>query len=170
MCNQRCFTRPVLFGLGANIGIPLEQVTSAVGELHEFTQNVKDSATYRSEPVGKHVQPDFVNVVVRGSTSRSLSGLLATVHEVERKLGRKRPFPSAPRTIDIDILAYADVVLDTPDLVLPHPRLHHRAFVLVPLSEIAPAWRHPVFGKTAAELLAAAGPLERIQRIGPLPG
>ncbi len=95
--------------------------------------------------------------------------LLQQIHHLENQLGRTRTFPNAPRTIDIDLLAYGDLVLDTPELILPHPRLHQRAFVLVPLLEIAPAWRHPVFGKTAAELLSAAGPLERIERVGSLP-
>jgi 2-amino-4-hydroxy-6-hydroxymethyldihydropteridine diphosphokinase len=124
---------------------------------------------YRSAPVGYLNQPDFLNVVCVGRSVIPASELLRQIREIEVALGRTRSFPNAPRTIDIDILAYGDRVLDTPELIVPHPRLHQRAFVLVPLSEIAPAWRHPVFGKTAAELLSAAGPLERIERGGPLP-
>jgi 2-amino-4-hydroxy-6-hydroxymethyldihydropteridine diphosphokinase len=128
------------------------------------------SCLYKSGPVGYLNQPDFLNVVCVGHTAINPTALLFALAAIQRDLGRTRTFPNAPRTIDIDLLAYGDLVLDTPDFILPHPRLHQRAFVLVPLSEIAPAWRHPVFGKTAAELLSAAGPLERIERVGPLPG
>jgi 2-amino-4-hydroxy-6-hydroxymethyldihydropteridine diphosphokinase len=129
------------------------------------------SCLYKSAPVGYTKQPDYFNLVcaARQTLSDPL-GLLHAAQDVERALGRMRSFHSAPRTIDIDLLAYGDLVLDTPELILPHPRLHQRAFVLAPLAEIAPEWRHPVFRKTAAELLSAAGPLERIERVGPLPG
>jgi 2-amino-4-hydroxy-6-hydroxymethyldihydropteridine diphosphokinase len=123
------------------------------------------SCLYKSGPVGYLNQPDFLDVVCVGHTAINPTALLFALAAIQRELGRTRSFPNAPRTIDI--LAYGDQVLDTPDLILAHPRLHQRAFVLVPLSEIAPTWRHPVFRKTAAELLSAAGPLERIKRVAP---
>ena len=160
----------VLLGLGSNLGNPCELIAGALSQLRSTLGNLRASSLYRSEPVGWTDQPDFLNSVGHAKTSLTAGELLAAVHEVERKLGRTRTSPNAPRTMDIDILVYGDLIVDTPELTLPHPRLHRRAFVLVPLTEIAPDWRHPVFDKTAAELLAEAGPLERIERVGRLPG
>lgn len=156
---------PVLLGLGANLDAPLRQLVEAVQRLRPLIEPLAVSSVYRSAPVGYVAQPDFLNVVVRGRAGHAPETLLDRVLEIEQQLGRTRPFPNAPRTIDIDILAYGDLILDTPELTLPHPRLHHRAFVLVPLAEIAPEWRHPIFGKTAAELLAESGSLERVERV-----
>jgi 2-amino-4-hydroxy-6-hydroxymethyldihydropteridine diphosphokinase len=124
---------------------------------------------YRSEPVGHREQPDFFNAVVRGRTELEPGALLARLHAVEEAMGRRRSFRNAPRVIDLDLLACGDRVVDTPELLLPHPRLAERAFVLVPLAEVAPEWRHPLLGRTARELLAVAGALERIERWGRLP-
>ncbi len=160
----------VLAAMGSNLGKPLGQLRLAVSKLEARLGMFRTSSVYRSAPVGYLNQPDFLNIVCVGRSVIPASELLRKIREIEVALGRTRSFPNAPRTIDIDILACGDLVLDTPDLILPHPRLHQRAFVLAPLAEIAPEWRHPVFGKTAAELLSAAGPLERIERVGPLPG
>ncbi|MDQ3556437.1 MAG: 2-amino-4-hydroxy-6-hydroxymethyldihydropteridine diphosphokinase [Gemmatimonadota bacterium] len=127
------------------------------------------SGVYRSAPVGGPDQPDFLNLACVGHAGVLPHQLLHAIQEIEIALGRTRPFPNAPRTIDIDILAYGDLVLDTPELTIPHPRMTQRAFVLMPLVEIAPDWRHPVLGTTARQILADAGPLERIARIGPPP-
>ncbi len=159
----------VLLGLGANLGDPVHQLTEAVRHLGEWLDLQGVSSVYRSAPVGYSEQPDFYNLVCRGRTDLPPLALLRITRRIEDALGRERSFPNAPRTLDIDMLAYEALVLDTPELILPHPRLHQRAFVLLPLLEIAPDWRHPLLGSTAAELLAAAGPLERIERWGPLP-
>jgi 2-amino-4-hydroxy-6-hydroxymethyldihydropteridine diphosphokinase len=158
----------VFLGLGANVGDPLQQLGVAVDALRGFIQDLAVSSVYRTEPVGYAEQPDFLNVVVRGWTTLDAEALLDRVQGVEREMGRERTFRNAPRVIDIDLLAYGDAVLDTPRLTLPHPGIPNRGFVLHPLAEIAPAWRHPVLGKTARELLDAASRLERVQRIGPL--
>jgi 2-amino-4-hydroxy-6-hydroxymethyldihydropteridine diphosphokinase len=160
---------PVIVGLGSNLGEPDRHLVRAVQQLAKELAIDALSSLYRSQPVGYATQPDFRNVVCLVRAHSAPGELLRTVQQIEENLGRTRSFPNAPRTIDIDLLAYGDRVLDTPELILPHPRLHQRAFVLVPLAEIAPNWRHPVFGKTAAELLSAAGPLERIERVGSLP-
>lgn len=161
---------PILLGLGSNFGACIQNLTLGLRRLGETAEVQATSSVYRSAPVGCRDQPDFLNVVWAGHTELAPDALLAETRAIEQSLGRVRSFPNAPRTIDIDILAYGDVALDTPELTLPHPRLHQRAFVLVPLAEIAPEWRHPIFGKTAAELLAEAGPVERLERIGRLPG
>ena len=159
----------VLLGLGANVGDPLAQLTLATERLARTGSIVTVSSVYLSEPIGYSDQPDFHNLVLSTRTQLSPAELLTAIHQIEHALGRTRPFPNAPRTIDIDILSFGDLVLDTPELTLPHPRMHRRAFVLVPLIEIAPDWVHPIFRKTATELLRGAGPLERIERVGRLP-
>jgi 2-amino-4-hydroxy-6-hydroxymethyldihydropteridine diphosphokinase len=158
----------VLLGLGANVGDPLRQLAVAVDALRGFIQDLAVSSVYRTEPVGYAEQPDFLNVVVRGWTELGPEALLDRIQGVEREMGRERTFRNAPRVIDIDLLAHGDVVMETARLVLPHPGIPARGFVLHPLAEIAPEWRHPALGKTARELLDAASRLERVERIGPL--
>lgn len=160
---------PVLLGLGSNLGDPVRSLAEAVGRLAPQVEVAAVSSVYRSEPVGFRGQPDFFNLVARGRTALAPEGVLAHLHAVEEAMGRVRSFRDAPRTIDLDLLAYGDVALDGPGLVVPHPRMTQRAFVLVPLAEVAPEWRHPVLGRTARELLRRAGALERIERWGELP-
>ena len=158
----------ILLGLGANVGDPLRQLAAAVKALRGFVADVEVSSVYRTEPVGYADQPDFLNLVVRGRTDLDPEALLARVQGVEREMGRERTFRNAPRVIDIDLLAHGDAVMETARLVLPHPGIPARGFVLHPLAEVAPGWRHPVLGKTARELLEMAPVLERVERIGSL--
>lgn len=160
----------VLLGLGANQGEPVAQLSRAVQALSRVVRVGGVSSVYRSEPVGFAEQPDFCNVVVRGWTRLEPLALLAAAREVEEALGRRRSFANAPRTMDVDLLAYGDRVMRTEALTLPHPRLHLRGFVLHPLMEVAPEWRHPVLLRTARELLSSADSLERVERVGALPG
>ncbi|MBV9772935.1 MAG: 2-amino-4-hydroxy-6-hydroxymethyldihydropteridine diphosphokinase [Gemmatimonadetes bacterium] len=157
-------------GMGSNLDRPLEQLREAVRRVGAFAEVLEVSSVYRSEPVGFRDQPDFLNLVCRVRTALPPHEFLAALHRVEAEGGRVRSFRDAPRLIDVDLLAYGGVVADTPELMLPHPRMTRRAFVLVPLAEIAPEWRHPVLGRTARELLSDAGALERIERLGALPG
>jgi 2-amino-4-hydroxy-6-hydroxymethyldihydropteridine diphosphokinase len=157
----------VLLGLGANLGDPLAQLRRAVDALREILSDVRVSSVYRTEPVGHRDQPDFHNLVVRGMTELSADELLARILDIEREMGRRRTFRNAPRVMDVDLLAYGNEVRDTPGLVLPHPRMAERGFVLHPLAEVAPEWRHPTFAQTARELLSA-GRFERVERLGPL--
>jgi len=160
----------VLLGLGANLGDPVAQLERAVRAVSEFVRIEAVSSVYRTEPVGFAEQPDFYNVVARGATGLEPAALLYILQRVEEELGRVRTFANAPRVIDIDLLAHGDRVMRTEELTLPHPRLHLRGFVLHPLVEVAPQWPHPVLRQTARELLSTAAELERVERVGALPG
>lgn len=158
----------VYLGLGANEGVPLEQLRSAVSRLEEVARVILVSSVYRSSPVGFADQPDFLNLVCIAETVETPQALLRWIHGAEESMGRRRTFPNAPRPLDIDILAYDDLVMDEGDLVIPHPRMHERGFVLVPLAEIAPDWCHPVLHRTATQLADARGWEERVEWLGPL--
>lgn len=141
-------------GLGSNLDHPREQIRAAFDELAGLpdTRVVSRSRLYRSAPVGHRPQPDFVNAVARLETELAPPGLLRALQQIERRHGRERPFPGAPRTLDLDLLLYGDAVIDSASLRVPHPRMHERAFVLRPLAEIAPGARVPGRG-TAEQLL-----------------
>jgi 2-amino-4-hydroxy-6-hydroxymethyldihydropteridine diphosphokinase len=143
-------------GLGANLGDPRRQLETAIAELESLPDSRVSavSSIYRSAPMGYRDQPDFLNAVVQVDTGLSPEALLGELRAIEARHGRERPFASAPRTLDLDLLLYGDRVVDSPALVLPHPRMHERAFVLEPLIEIAPRAVVPGRG-TAAALLAA---------------
>ncbi|HEY0023546.1 MAG TPA: 2-amino-4-hydroxy-6-hydroxymethyldihydropteridine diphosphokinase [Longimicrobium sp.] len=158
----------VVLGLGANLGDPLAQLGRAVDALSSLMTIGRVSSVHRTEPVGYRDQPDFYNLVVMGTAPGEPEDLLRAVLEVERSLGRVRTFADAPRTIDIDLLAFGRRVMEVPGLTLPHPRMHQRRFVLRPLAEIAPEWRHPVLGQTARELLSSGSARERVELVGPL--
>jgi 2-amino-4-hydroxy-6-hydroxymethyldihydropteridine diphosphokinase len=113
------------------------------------------SAIYQTEPVGFKEQPPFLNAVCRIATRLSPRNLLSFVKEIEAASGRIPSFPNAPRTLDIDILFYSNEIMDSQDLTIPHPHLTQRAFVLIPLVEIAPKLIHPKTGKTVSELLSS---------------
>ena len=155
----------VLLGLGANLGHPRAQLAAAVGAISRLVSELRVSSTWRTEPVGHADQPDFYNQVVRGTTTLAPEELLDRVLDVEREMGRARTFRNAPRLIDIDILAYGGQVIRGERLTVPHPGIAHRGFVLHPLAEVAPEWRHPELGQTAREMLSAAASLERVEKI-----
>jgi 2-amino-4-hydroxy-6-hydroxymethyldihydropteridine diphosphokinase len=126
--------------LGANLENPAAQVRDGIEELAMLpdTRLAAFSSLYRSAPVGYSEQPEFVNAVAQIETALEPQALLAELLKIERRHGRTREFANAPRTLDLDILLYGDRAVDDPGLTIPHPRMHERAFVLVPLAEIAP--------------------------------
>lgn len=144
--------------LGANLGDPQAAVRQAIAALDQLPQTrlLQASSLYLTAPVGLLDQPDFVNAVAAVETSLAPEALLQALLAEELQQGRVRSIANAPRTLDLDILLYGDQVLDTPSLTVPHPRLHLRAFVLVPLAEIAPELRLPGRGSIAAWLPAVA--------------
>jgi 2-amino-4-hydroxy-6-hydroxymethyldihydropteridine diphosphokinase len=142
-------------GLGANLGDREATLREAVRRLHALGTIVAVSSLYETEQVCYRDQPPFLNAVVALETVLPPGALLREMLAIELDLGRTRSFPNAPRTLDLDLLLVDDLVLDAPALTLPHPRLQERAFVLVPLAEIAPTVIHPVLGRPAVALLAS---------------
>jgi 2-amino-4-hydroxy-6-hydroxymethyldihydropteridine diphosphokinase len=126
--------------LGSNLNEPACQVIRAFQAIDKLpkTKLVKQSSLYQSEPVGYADQPDFINAVAEISTHLSPEKLLGALLEIEKEAGRERPFANAPRVLDCDLLLYDDLIINTKNLTLPHPRMHERGFVLLPLAEIAP--------------------------------
>jgi 2-amino-4-hydroxy-6-hydroxymethyldihydropteridine diphosphokinase len=161
----------ILIGIGGNLpsaryGPPPEVLRAALAQLESSgILVVARSSWYRTEPVPASPQPWFVNAVASVETDLDASGLLARLQAVEARFGRTRGKPNAARVLDLDLLDYCGQVTKTTRLVLPHPRLHERRFVLVPLAEIAPNWRHPVLRLTAMQLLSGLAAKEAVERL-----
>jgi 2-amino-4-hydroxy-6-hydroxymethyldihydropteridine diphosphokinase len=134
-----------------------ERAVNAIAKLPGITMQVR-SRWYSSAPVPPGPQPRFINGVVRIAGDISPDQLLTALQELERRAGRVRGVPNAARPLDLDIIDMDGVIRDTQDLMLPHPRAHERAFVLLPLRDVAPRWIHPRLGVPIAALIAALEP------------
>ena len=153
-------------GLGSNLGEPVAQLFAALEAMARMPETglVARSSLYRSAPIGEPAQPDFVNAVARVETALAPEALLEALQHIERAHGRARPFPGAPRTLDLDLLLYGSQRVATGRLCVPHPRMHQRAFVLLPLLELDADVDIPGRGAARAYLPAVTG--QRIERIG----
>ena len=151
--------------LGANLRDPEQQVMAGVEELAMLPESrlAAVSSLYRSAPVGYADQPEFVNAVAAIETALAPRALLDALLEIERRYGRVRDFPNAPRTLDLDIVLYGRAEVDEPGLTIPHPRMHERAFVVVPLAEIAPDALVPGRGRVSD--LLEGGDAASVQKI-----
>lgn len=160
-------TAPVraFVGFGTNIGRRRENIRNALGAVGELpsTRVAGLSLLYETEPVGFEDQRWFLNGVLEAKTGLSAQGLLNGLLKIEGEMGRVRSFRDGPRIIDLDVLFFGDEVIKRPGLVVPHPRLHLRRFVLRPLWDVAPDLVHPVLGKTVAELLEELPPGETVR-------
>jgi 2-amino-4-hydroxy-6-hydroxymethyldihydropteridine diphosphokinase len=164
----------VFIGFGSNVGDRLDFCDRAVTllSLLPHSQLLGVSMLYETEPVNDHARPGdgwFLNGVVQIETDITPKSLLDILREIERALGRDEDHRSGPRTIDLDILFYGHRLIEEPDLVIPHPRMHQRRFVLMPLSELDPLFIHPSLQRTISQLLAEAGKQPEVRLLFPQP-
>lgn len=156
----------IFLSLGSNMGDRAGHLAQALAGLGERGMRVvRKSSVYETEPVEMPEQAWFLNSVVEVKTDLTAGELMQTLLEIERSMGRERRVPKGPRVIDIDLLLYGDEVVREEWLQIPHPRMAERRFVLEPLAEIAPEVRHPVLGRTIAELLAEASDRSEVRKI-----
>jgi 2-amino-4-hydroxy-6-hydroxymethyldihydropteridine diphosphokinase len=156
--------------LGSNLDDPVAQVRAGAQALGKLpgTRLVRCSSLYRTAPVGVIDQPDFINAVCEVDSSLPAGTFMQALLDIEREQGRRRDIPGGPRTLDLDLLLYGNQVCHEPGLTLPHPRLHERAFVLYPLSEIAPGLIVP--GRGQVETLRAGCAGQAIERLAAVIG
>jgi 2-amino-4-hydroxy-6-hydroxymethyldihydropteridine diphosphokinase len=141
--------------LGSNLGDRQAHLTSAVEQLRSALSGLRASGTFETEPVAVVGPQDrFLNAAVAGAFEGTARDLMSALLRIEREHGRERPYPGAPRTLDLDLIFFGAETVDEPGLVVPHPRFRERRFVLEPLAEVAADWRDPVTGLTVAELLS----------------
>ena len=156
----------VFLGIGTNLGDRERNLQEALAVLSQKMVILKESSIYQTAPWGYLDQPAFLNQVIEAQTDLSSLNLLGFLKDTEKLLGRQANFRYGPRLIDLDILFYGNRIIQTPRLQVPHPRLTQRAFVLVPLAEIAPEFVHPQNKQTITQLLAALPDLGGVEKCG----
>ena len=151
---QKITPEIVFLSLGSNVGDREKNLRTAIAALPELGVEIKNvSSIYETEPVDLLEQPWFLNCVVEGETAVLPVALLRELRALEKRMGSKKLVASGPRLIDLDILVYGGQTIDSPELQVPHARMHLRRFVLAPLAEIAPEFKHPSWSGTATQLL-----------------
>jgi 2-amino-4-hydroxy-6-hydroxymethyldihydropteridine diphosphokinase len=161
-------TKPeiVFLSLGSNLGDREKNLRTAIAALPELGVKIKKvSSIYETEPVDLLEQPWFLNCVLEGETTVPPATLLSGLRELEWQMGSKKLVPRGPRLIDLDILVYGERMIISPELQVPHPRMHLRRFVLAPLAEIAPKLKHSSWSGTAAQLLATSEDKSAVKKI-----
>lgn len=158
--------KPVYLSLGSNVGDRAANLNAAVARLGAFGEVAGVSSFYETEPVEFAAQPWFLNCAVKLDTEKMPKQLLAGILGIEQEMGRRRVQKNGPRTIDIDILLFGSSVIETQGLIVPHPAMHQRRFVLEPLAEIAPEARHPVFKCSIRELRDALPQGQAVRKLG----
>ncbi|HQN68578.1 MAG TPA: 2-amino-4-hydroxy-6-hydroxymethyldihydropteridine diphosphokinase [Anaerolineaceae bacterium] len=153
----------VFLGIGSNLGDREENLAQARDSIEAFVRIEAVSPVYETNAWGFEDQPAFLNQVIHIKTSLTPQALLRRIKRIEKDLGRKKSFRWGPRLIDIDILFFADYIIESASLTIPHKELHKRAFVLVPLADIAPDFVHPVFNQTVSALRDTLADLEGIR-------
>jgi len=156
----------VYIALGSNLGDRAGNLQAAIEALEPEIHPLKCSAVYETPPWGYSDQPQFLNQVVEAETNLSPIALLDYLKKIEVQLGRKETFRFGPRIIDLDIIFYDSEVIDSPPLIIPHPRLAERGFVLMPLADLAPDFRHPILGDSVSDLLSKVE-IDGIFRVSP---
>jgi len=158
----------IYLALGSNIGDRETNLRQAIGLIGESGIRITEiSSFYETEPVDYLDQAWFLNAVLEAHTALPATQLLATLRNIESAMGSKKAFAKGPRLIDLDILLYGNDIIASPDLQVPHPRMLHRNFVLVPLAEIAPTLRHPSWPANAAELSSRCSDTGRVRKLSP---
>lgn len=142
----------VIIALGTNLGERVKNLSNARLHLAPYLRIDKISPIYETEPWGYANQPLFLNQVIIGETDLSPQELLKILKSTEEYMGREKTFKNGPRLIDLDLIFYGDLILETEQLKIPHPGLHERAFVLIPLMDIAPDWEHPILKQPIRKL------------------
>ncbi len=159
--------KTVYLSLGSNLGDRIANLSTALDRLASVGEIKAVSAFYETEPVDFTAQPWFVNCAVALETELMPRQLLARLQAIEHEMGRRRTHTKGPRLIDLDILLFGSSVIDLPNLIVPHPEMHTRRFVLEPLAEIAPDARHPIFRKSVRQLREALPAGQSVKRMDP---
>lgn len=159
-------TSYIAFSIGANLGDRLLSMKRAISLLSESITDLQCSSVYETEPVGYNDQPVFLNCAICGYTDKSPELIIETCKRIEYTIGRQLRPKWHEREIDIDIVLFEDCILDSKDIAIPHPRMHLRAFVLQPLSEISPDRIHPVLKKNIKQLLSECTDTAKIKVFG----